>query len=102
MDMGAFESGGCPIAVPFRRGDANEDGAIDLSDPITVLTFLFLGGVTTDCERAFDMNASGVVDLSDAVFGLNFLFSGGSFIPGSGSCGFGGDVALSCTAFDCQ
>src|SRR5262249_43591858 len=30
-------------APPFRRGDANDDGGVDLSDPVYVLAWLFTG-----------------------------------------------------------
>src|SRR5690606_24881579 len=33
---------GCGIA--FLRGDGNQDGTIDISDPITILNYLFRGG----------------------------------------------------------
>ncbi len=44
VDMGAYEF--CeeiPPGISFRRGDANADGAQDLSDGVTVLSFLFGG-----------------------------------------------------------
>jgi hypothetical protein len=39
----AFDSHFDPI-VPYRRGDTNADGRIDLSDPVYALSFLFQGG----------------------------------------------------------
>lgn len=64
-------------AVPFRRGDANGDGSVDIADPITVLLHLFAGGDAPGCLDAADADDSGLLDLSDAVRLLQFLFLGG-------------------------
>jgi hypothetical protein len=61
----------------FRRGDANADGALDLTDPILLLTHLFLGGKIPDCRDAADANDDGMLDIADAVFSLNYQFLGG-------------------------
>ena len=60
----------------FRRGDANADGAVDLSDGITVLHGLF-GGGSLQCADAADANDDGANDISDPVWILNHLFLGG-------------------------
>jgi hypothetical protein len=61
----------------FRRGDANADGSLDLTDPIFLLTHLFLGGKIPDCRDAADANDDGKIDITDAVYSLNFQFLGG-------------------------
>lgn len=61
----------------FVRGDANMDQTVDVSDPIKLLNYLFLGGDLT-CEDAGDANDDGVLDLADAVNVLEFLFAAGS------------------------
>jgi hypothetical protein len=61
----------------FRRGDANQDGQLDLSDAASTLNYLFLGGFFKPCHDALDVNDSGGLDLSDAVALLQFLFQGG-------------------------
>ena len=70
-----------PRARPgFRRGDANFDDAINLTDAISILGTLFLGSGTecpTGFEFAGDTNSSAVVDIADATFLLNHLFLGG-------------------------
>lgn len=68
---------GLPDPPAFRRGDANGDGALDVSDAVEVLGFLFSGTATLGCLDAADMNASGVLDVTDAVYWLGFLFLGG-------------------------
>ncbi|MEM7261568.1 MAG: YHYH protein [Planctomycetota bacterium] len=67
-------------AQSFLRGDANQDGAVDLSDTVSILLHLFSGAPVPECHDAADTNDSGGVDLSDAVFVVNFLFLGGPAI----------------------
>ena len=69
----------------FVRGDANEDGSVDISDAVSVLLHLFVAAVETRCEDALDSNDDGTVDISDPVATLNFLFLGGT--PLSPGCG---------------
>jgi hypothetical protein len=60
----------------FRRGDANDDGEVDLSDALFILDELFLGGPKGRCLAAANNNGDAAVDLSDAVYLLGFLFLG--------------------------
>jgi hypothetical protein len=60
----------------FVRGDTNRDGKLDLSDAISVLSYLFVGGSEPACRDAGDVNDSGRLELSDAVYLLNHLFLG--------------------------
>lgn len=67
-----------PSGRPFRRGDSNADGTLDVSDPVHVLINLFVAGAGgLPCEAAADPNGDGAVDVSDAVYLLNYLFLGG-------------------------
>jgi hypothetical protein len=68
----------------FRRGDANDDGAVNLADPIFTLNFLFRGGPLPRCEDAVDANDDGRMDIADPVFTINFLFLGGPEPPAPG------------------
>lgn len=70
-----------PDAVPFLRGDVNTDGKVDMSDAISTLSFLFLGGVSPPCMDAADADDSGGVNMTDAIFTLGFLFQGMQPIP---------------------
>jgi len=64
-------------AAPFVRGDADGNGAIELTDSVLILSHLFLEPGGIECDDAADVNDSGDVDIADAVYGLNFLFLGG-------------------------
>ncbi|MBI4607276.1 MAG: hypothetical protein HY721_35370, partial [Planctomycetes bacterium] len=61
----------------FKRGDANGDGAADISDAVTILEYLFTGTQGLPCLDAADANVDGGVDMSDAIYLLAYLFSGG-------------------------
>ncbi|HIN80808.1 MAG TPA: hypothetical protein EYN00_07015 [Planctomycetes bacterium] len=73
---------------PFERGDVNGDGALDLSDGVVLLEYLFIGGALPTCLDASDVDDDGLLNLTDAIVLLNYLFLGGP-APGapSGSCG---------------
>lgn len=66
-----------PPSADFVRGDANQDGGLDITDPIFALTYLF-GNGPADCLMALDGNDDNTVDLSDAIYLLSYLFGGGS------------------------
>ena len=38
--------------VPFRRGDANADSRVNISDPVFLILFLFRGGEAPRCADA--------------------------------------------------
>ena len=58
-------------------GDTNRDGGIDVSDPVYLLDYLFLGGPAPDSLRFANVNGDAAVDLSDVVYVLDYLFQGG-------------------------
>ena len=65
-------------------GDCNQDGAVDLSDAVCLLGFVFqnmppaLPCNSTPANVALmDCNDDGAIYISDAVYKLNFLFQGG-------------------------
>jgi hypothetical protein len=61
----------------FVRGDANGDGAMNVSDAITTLDFLFLGKGRPHCFDAADFDDSGEIDIADPIGTLDYLFQGG-------------------------
>ncbi|MCA8960338.1 MAG: hypothetical protein KDC38_07485 [Planctomycetes bacterium] len=64
------------ISVPgeFRRGDANQDGTINIADPIYMLGFLFGGGPGSTCADSMDFNDDELLDVADPITGLSYLF----------------------------
>ena len=65
----------------FRRGDTNEDGETSISDAITLIEYLYLGGAASSCLRTGDTNADGALDISDVISLLIALFEGGASPP---------------------
>ena len=63
------------------RCDANADGRLQISDAVSILSFLFLGGVEPVCAEALDCDGDGESRVSDAIYGLTFLFLGGEPPP---------------------
>lgn len=64
--------------VPFKRGDANADGRMDLSDAVATLTYLFLGGGDpVPCFDAMDIDDDEKLNISDPIYSLSFQFLGG-------------------------
>jgi len=78
-----------PACERFRRGDVDGDGAASITDPVVLLTHLFLGGEAPACPDAADADDSGVLDLSDPIYVLNWQFLGGPepAAPGPKDCG---------------
>ncbi len=75
----ATENGAINIAegVRFVRGDANDDGTVNITDALTILNVLFNAELDIRCGKAMDANDDGDVNVSDAVWVLNFLFASG-------------------------
>ncbi|HLU50340.1 MAG TPA: HYR domain-containing protein, partial [Planctomycetota bacterium] len=79
----------CTDDASFRRGDANADGRVDLSDALFSLGALFLGGSAHSCPDAGDTNDDNKIDITDPIAVLQFLFVGGAppASPGHATCG---------------
>jgi hypothetical protein len=75
--------------TPFRRGDADGSGVVDISDPLRNLEAQFLGSFMPPCLDALDTDDSGAIDISDPVQNLTFQFLGTFMPPSPGpmSCG---------------
>ncbi|HIA37824.1 MAG TPA: T9SS type A sorting domain-containing protein [Flavobacteriales bacterium] len=60
----------------FLRGDANNDGQVNVSDMIYIYNFLFQGTGALVNPDAADVNDDGVINITDGVYLANFLFAG--------------------------
>jgi hypothetical protein len=76
--------------APFLRGDSNRDFAVDISDVVFTLGYLFQGGPAPTCADAMDANDDGALDISDAINTLFSLYGGGApaQYPGMSLAGF--------------
>jgi competence protein ComGC len=100
----------CSALFPsgFHRGDANVDGVVDVSDAVTIFSYLFLFlGPPPRCLEAANANNDADVDISDGVYILVFLFNGGIAPPSPGPppnpCGedpAGLSTSLGCESYD--
>jgi hypothetical protein len=65
-------------APPNICGDANGSRAVDISDAVYLIAYIFAGGASPLPYASGDADCSGAVDISDAVFLIAYIFSGGS------------------------
>ncbi len=80
------------LEIPFTgflRGDVNDSGALEVTDAINFLTWMFLGGPPPGCMDAADADNNGTLGLSDGINILTFLFGGGDALPEAGLLGNG-------------
>ena len=97
----------CSDLPRFHRGDTNVDGALDISDTVTILTYLFSSADMPPCIEAADANNDFSVDISDGIFLLLFLFAGQGAPPVPGppslsSCGIDIDLPGSPGDLGCE
>jgi hypothetical protein len=78
-----------PVRLQFKRGDADADGIINITDGIFVLNFLFIGGPAPKCRESAEPNNDGILNITDGIYILNYLFLGGPapVAPGPKTCG---------------
>lgn len=76
-DMGAIEDiSRCQ--VKFIRADVNGDGAVNITDAIYLLNYLFKGQADeVSCLDAADIDDNGVIEITDAIYLLSYLFQSG-------------------------
>jgi plastocyanin len=60
-----------------KRGDANGDGKITVSDVVYLVNYLFKGGPAPNPFLTGDANCDTKVTISDVVYLVNYLFKGG-------------------------
>ncbi len=60
----------------FMRGDANDDGVINILDVSFIISFLYKGGPAPLLIQG-DANGNGTINILDVSFLINFLYKGG-------------------------
>ena len=61
----------------YVSGDANSSGAVDISDAVFLVSFIFGGGAAPSPLLSGDANCDLQIDISDAVYLVAYIFSGG-------------------------
>jgi len=65
------------VLDPWICGDADSDLAVDVSDPVYLIAYIFAGGPVPVPLEAGDVDCSSAVDISDVVYLISYIFSGG-------------------------
>jgi regulation of enolase protein 1 (concanavalin A-like superfamily) len=81
IDFGGIAFSGGPAAPAFLRADADGNGAVEITDAVVLLDYLFLGGTAPACSKAADADDSGELDITDAIYALAYLYLGGPAPP---------------------
>ncbi len=76
----------CDPESTIRRGDANDDGDLNIADALFTLAYLFEDGPPPECLDAVDANDDGRAEISDALAILLHLFVGRALPPPVGTC----------------
>lgn len=97
-----------PTSVPrgpgpclFSRGDANEDGTLNIADANFILAALFSGGAAPSNPDSADVDDNGNTDISDPVYLMNYLFQSG-VPPAPPFPGYGFDPTLDPVNSNCN
>jgi hypothetical protein len=72
-------------------GDANADSAVNVSDAVFIINYVFIGGGAPDPLASGDANCDGGVNVSDAVWVINYIF-----IEGPAPCDINEDTLPDC------
>lgn len=76
-----------PPAPNFIRGDVSADGSVDISDAISLLSYIFSSGPRPPCLDSADANDDGGTNIGDAITILSVLFAGAPPFPPPTTCG---------------
>ena len=87
LGLVVFLGSATALGRDFRRGDTNTDGAVNISDPVHLLEYLFRGGIRPRCLDSADANDDGALNVDDALLLIGFLFQSGSPPPAPITCG---------------
>ncbi len=72
-------------------GDANNDAAVNISDAVYIINYIFIGGAPPDPLESADANCDAQVNISDAVWIINYIFIGSN-----APCDTNGDAVPDC------
>ncbi len=72
------QTGDIRITAPdYICGDVNDDMAVNVSDAVFVINYVFIGGEAPAPLESGDTNCDTAVNVSDAVWIINYVFIGG-------------------------
>ncbi|HER00368.1 MAG TPA: hypothetical protein ENO22_13590 [candidate division Zixibacteria bacterium] len=79
------------IEPPIGCGDANGDFAVNVSDAVYIINYVFIGGNPPEPSEIGDVNCDSFVNVSDAVWIVNYVF-----VAGYAPCDTDGDGEPDC------
>ena len=70
------------VAYPSVCGDVNSNHAVDITDAVRLVNYLFKSGDAPQCPEPYtgcaDANGDGEITISDVVYLVNYVFKSGS------------------------
>ena len=66
-----------PPPPPYICGDANRDNAVNVSDAVYLIAYIFAGGAAPSPSAAGDANCDSSLNISDAVYLIAYIFASG-------------------------
>ena len=66
------------INPEYTCGDVNADGQVNISDPLFLINYIFLGGFGPIPWEAGEVNCDGSVNMADIIYIINYVFRGGT------------------------
>jgi hypothetical protein len=79
---GVVDQDSCSVLVFVQRGDADNNGMINISDATYIVSYIFGGGSSpVPILEAGDASCDGIVNVSDAVALVGYIFGGGQYPP---------------------
>ena len=70
--------------LTFKRGDANNDGTVNITDVTFISNYMSLGGTAPCNLDSADTNDDGLINVTDLVYLTNWLSLGGPLPPAPG------------------
>ena len=64
-----------PYVEPILRGDANDDGEIDMQDVTLIVNYILGTPAETFNAEAADANGNGKISMPDVMYIVNYLFN---------------------------
>jgi hypothetical protein len=90
-----------PPGPVFRRGDADDNGRLEVTDAVRILLWLFAGASAPTCVDTADVDNNGSGEVSDVIGLLGYLFRAGPppAEPGPARCGLDDDIESGCDEY---
>ncbi len=78
--IGADDEDSCTVLVFVQRGDADNNGIVNIGDVTYIVAYIFGGGSgPVPMLQAGDASCDGIVNVTDAVTLIAFIFGGGAY-----------------------